>query len=351
MTTARPPRPSAANRPSAIDLFSGAGGLTEGLTNAGFDVRAAVEIDQTAIQTYKLNHQGVPVVDKDIRKVTGPELLAAARVSAGGLDLLSGCPPCQGFSTLRTRRRDSSDDPRNDLIFEVLRLVRSTRPRAVLIENVPGLANQERFTHFCRGLSAAGYGQEYAILDASSFGVPQRRSRLVLVGIRGGLPPKDWATPIDSRTTVREAISFLPPAGKSGDPLHDIPERRSHSVMERIRLVPQDGGNRADLPPSYQLDCHRRSTGFHDVYGRMAWDEISPTITSGCTNPSKGRFLHPSEHRAITLREAALLQSFPPDYRFTLARGKEHAALQIGNAFPPALIRPIASRILREVQR
>lgn len=337
-------------RPTAIDLFAGAGGLTQGLKGAGFDVRSAVEFDATAAESYSLNHPSVKLIHADIRRVSGVELSAAANVPRGELALLSGCPPCQGFSTLRTRKTGVADDPRNDLIFEILRLVRSLRPKAVLMENVPGLASQTRFERFRDGLSRAGYGHDVSIVNASWFGVPQRRQRLVLLGLRNGIPPQGWCDPTGIRRTVRDAIACLRKAGESGDPLHDLPERRSLLVMERIAKIPKDGGSRGGLPKEIQLECHNRSNGFHDVYGRLAWDDIAPTITSGCINPSKGRFLHPTEDRAITLREAALLQTFPPEYQFSLSRGKEHAALQIGNAFPPDLIRPIALRVLREIR-
>ena len=135
----------------------------------------------------------------------------------------------------------------------------------------------------------------------------------------------------------------------SGDLLHDIPEKRTSAMMLRIKATPKNGGSRLDISPDLQCACHGRIDGFKDVYGRMAWDDVSPTITSGCNNPSRGRFLHPEEDRAITLGEAALLQTFPQSYQFCLDRGKEHVASQIGNAFPPDMIRPIARVISREL--
>ena len=337
---------------TAIDLFAGAGGLSAGLETAGFRVRVAVEIDPVSAGSYALNHPSTTLIPSDIRNIGGPELLRQAGVRRGELSLLTGCPPCQGFSTLRTRRRAGSvPDERNDLILELLRLVRSTRPRAVVMENVPGLTEDSRFDHFRRGLTTSGYSHDHAILDAMSFGVPQRRRRLVLIALRGRPVPPLWAQHRLEKRTVRDAIGSLPPPGSSGDALHDLPEHRSESVMNRIRATPRDGGSRRDLPSGYGCRCHSRSDGFYDVYGRMSWDDVAPTITSGCHNPSKGRFLHPEQHRAITLREAALLQSFPRDYRFNLSRGKEHAAWQIGNAFPPLLIAPIARILAKELMK
>lgn len=337
---------------TAVDLFAGAGGLSEGLRQSGFRVVAAVELDPISAESYRFNHPDTPMLIADVRKVTGPRLRKLANLRVGDLDLLTGCPPCQGFSTLQTRRRNSKvNDHRNSLIFQVLRLARSLRPRVVLIENVPGLASDHRFTEFCSKLQRQGYHTDYRILDATHFGVPQRRKRLVLIAMRGLEIPGDWSAHREPTRTVRDAIDTLPPAGASGDALHDFPERRSAKVMERIRATPRDGGSRSDLPPELNCPCHQRNSGYFDVYGRMAWDEVAPTITSGCHNPSRGRFLHPHEHRAITLREAALLQAFPREYEFDLSRGKEHVARQIGNAFPPRLIRPIAASISRVLQQ
>jgi len=337
---------------TAIDLFAGAGGLSTGLRVAGFDVRGAVELDPTSAATYRANHPSTHVVVRDIRSITGPWLLREVGLERGELDLLTGCPPCQGFSSLRTRRRATrSGDPRNDLVQEVLRLIRSIRPRAVVLENVPGLAQNPRFSLLRSGLTRSGYSHDFTVVDATRYGVPQRRKRLVLLALRGQRPvPVDWAAPTGIVfRTVRDTIAQLPPAGGSGDPLHDAPERRSRNVLARIQATPKDGGSRRDVPEEFALDCHLASDGYSDVYGRMAWDSPSPTITSGCHNPSKGRFLHPQEDRAITLREAALLQTFPPSYQFDLSRGKEHVARQIGNAFPPRLIEPIATRLAQEV--
>lgn len=335
---------------TSIDLFAGAGGLSAGLAAEGFRLAAAVELDPTSAKSYSLNHRKSSVIVEDIRNLRGPYLLRQANVARGELDLLTGCPPCQGFSTLRTKRvKKPGDDPRNDLITEILRLVRSMRPRAVVVENVPGLAKDSRFDNFRNGLRASGYKSEYTVLNASDFGVPQRRKRLVLVALRGKELPINWSSYRSQTKTVRDAIGHLGLAGSSGDELHDIPEKRTPAMVSRIKATPKDGGSRSDLPTELQCKCHIKRSGYFDVYGRMAWDDVAPTITGGCSNPSKGRFLHPEENRAITLREAALLQTFPSEYQFCLDRGKGHVARQIGNAFPPDLIRPIAKIIKHEL--
>ncbi|MBD2026059.1 DNA cytosine methyltransferase [Leptolyngbya sp. FACHB-711] len=335
---------------TSIDLFAGAGGLSYGLVEEGFQIVAAVEIDPVSAKSYSLNHQGTNLIVDDIRRVRGPQILKHAGISRGELDLLTGCPPCQAFSTLRTRRRKQQvNDPSKELIIEMLRLVRSIRPRAVIVENVPGLANDNHFASFRLGLKQAGYQSTYAVLNASDFGVPQRRKRLILVALRGKEIPLSWSSHRCERRTVRNAIGHLAPPGTSGDILHDIPERRTPTMIARIKATPKNGGSRRDISPELQCACHTRTDGFKDVYGRMAWDDVAPTITSGCNNPSRGRFLHPEEDRAITLREAALLQTFPQSYQFCFDRGKEHVACQIGNAFPPDMIRPIARIISREL--
>lgn len=335
---------------TSIDLFAGAGGLSCGLTAEGFQVCTAVEIDPVSAKSYSLNHKSTNVIVDDISRVSGSQILEQAGLALGELDLLTGCPPCQAFSTLRTRRRKQQlNDPSKELIIEMLRLIRSIQPRAVVVENVPGLADDERFTSFQLGLKQAGYQYTYAILNASNFGIPQRRKRLILIALRGKEIPLGWSSYQCERRTVRDTIGHLATAGTSGDVLHDIPENRTPAMMSRIKATPKNGGSRRDIPSELQCACHTRIDGFKDVYGRMAWDDISPTITSGCTNPSRGRFLHPEEDRAITLREAALLQAFPPNYQFCLDRGKEHVACQIGNAFPPDMIRPIARVISHEL--
>ncbi len=329
--------PNGDGKPTAVDLFCGCGGLTVGLRKAGFRVLGAVDVDPLSVKTYKANHRDVEVWEMDIRSLKPTELLEKIGINPGELDLLAGCPPCQGFSTMRTLNGAVSvDDPRNDLLLEFQRFVEVLRPRAVMLENVPGLADDERFAAFCRKMKKLGYLGDHRVLNAAEYGVPQRRRRLIyLAGLGMEIPFADKAAKMK---TVEEAIGGLPKAGQSGDPVHDMPENRTPKVLEIIRLIPKDGGSRRDLPDEYQLECHKRCPGFKDVYGRMAWNDVAPTITSGCFNPSKGRFLHPEEDRAITMREAALLQGFPRRYKFPTTDNKSAVALMIGNALPPPFI-------------
>jgi DNA (cytosine-5)-methyltransferase 1 len=251
---------------------------------------------------------------------------------------MAGCPPCQGFSTLRARSgRTAAPDARNDLIDEFARLTLALRPKMVMMENVPALARYEKFADFVDKLERDGYQVVTEVLDVSCYGVPQRRKRLILSASRVGTPR--LASEMKTRKTVRSAIGSLKRSGDSGDSLHDYQStRRTARVQAMIEAIPKDGGSRHSLPDGMKLCCHQKTSGFNDVYGRMKWDDISPTITSGCSNPSKGRFIHPDEDRPITLREAALLQGFPKDYRFDLSHGRESIALMIGNALPPPFI-------------
>lgn len=329
---------------SAIDLFCGCGGLTAGVRKAGFHVVGAVDLDPLCTQTYSANHKRVRVWTADIRKLDPLEMLSALELKPGELDLLAGCPPCQGFSALRTLNGSKRiADPRNDLVFPFTRYVAALMPRSVMLENVPGLATDPRFTSFVRRLKRLGYVGEHRVLDAADYRVPQRRHRLIYLAGRGF--PIPFAAPSAKRFTVRDAIAHLGKAGSSGDPVHDLPEKRTPEVLSLIKRIPHDGGSRDDLPPAAQLACHKRCNGFHDIYGRMAWDEVSPTITSGCFNPSKGRFLHPDEDRCITMREAAILQGFPVDYKFPTLDHKVEIARMIGNALPPPFIAAHAGQV------
>lgn len=340
---------SEASRFLAVDLFAGCGGLTLGLKQAGFKVIGAVDSDKLATLTYTRNHRSTIYWHQDIRSMDALAMRKKLGIRRGRLDLLAGCPPCQGFSTLRTLRgKRRVVDDRNELIFEFLRFIREFRPKVVMVENVPELARDSRIGKVVRSLRGMGYSCDIRILDAANYRVPQRRRRMVLLaGINGPVP---FGQPTKKRLTVRDAIGRLTHPSRSSDALHNATANHTSDVKNLIRRVPKDGGSRQSLGKLAQLDCHRRCNGFSDVYGRMAWDEVSPTITSGCVNPSKGRFLHPRQNRVISLREAALLQTFPRTYFFSLARGKCAAAQMIGNALPPTFVRRHGWQIRRYLQ-
>lgn len=336
---------------TAIDLFSGAGGLTQGLKQAGFTVVGAVENHKTYAETFKLNHPGTKLAEKSIIEVNPAEFMKELRLKEGELDLLAGCPPCQGYSTIGTRNRGQKNDPRNELVYEVLRFALVFKPKTIMMENVPALANDSRLKTLVDELKYAGYQIDIKVLNMSHFNVPQTRRRMIMLGSRLG-EMEVFSQELDKAhmVTLRETISILPKSGTSGDPLHDIVERRGNKVKKLISMIPKDGGSRTDLGEEFQLECHKRMNGFKDVYGRMSWDKPAPTMTGGCVNPSKGRFLHPEEDRTITLREASLIQTFPPNYQFSLSSGKQGVATMIGNALPPKFIQFHANNLVKHLE-
>lgn len=328
------------NRPlTAVDLFAGAGGATMGLKRAGWSVLGAVENDSLAAASYRANHPEVLLRDEDIEDVDAANLRAELGLERGDLGMLKACPPCQGYSSLGKR---VPDDPRNDLVTEVWRFFREFRPHLLLLENVPGLRADARLASLLRRIRALGWGARSYVVDAVDFGVPQRRRRLIVLAAKGKraaeLPSTlQSAVPEDFDLTPRPSRSALSLAGClwNDDPLHkDRP--RSARVKERIQAVPE-GGTRFDLPDELKLACHddiaRSATG---SYGRIKLDGPAPTMTTRCTTPSCGSFIHPAENRSITLREAALLQTFPTDYTFVGGPGSIER--QIGNAVPVKLV-------------
>lgn len=343
--------------PTAVDLFCGPGGLSRGLQEAGFRIVAAAEIEPLAADTYRDNFPATMLWRGDLRALSSGRArqeLARLGVRRGELNLLAGCPPCEGFSRIRTRNGGSPVvDERNDLVRDFARMVDALLPHFVMLENVPALATDYRFRDLLRLLERLGYEHNGGkIKDVSAYGVPQRRRRLVLVAARRRVVRLPDAPQADeTRRSVRDAIGALDPPrpDRLADPLHDYVETRSDLVRRRINSIPADGGSRSSLSPDLALACHDTSDGFKDVYGRMWWDRPAPTITGGCVNPSKGRFLHPDQDRAITLREAARLQSFPDNHVFRLSGGKYRAAEMIGNALPPTFVerhaRPLAEAL------
>lgn len=317
----------------AIDLFAGVGGLTEGMHMAGFETKMAFEIDNLASKAYKLNHVETEVITKDIRNVDIDEV--RKKLNGDTIHLLAGCPPCQGFSSMRRlNRKQEVFDERNDLINEYMRFVLELRPYTFMMENVPALEKYNLFETAVSAFIEAGYQVDYKVVNVKDYGVPQSRKRLVLVGSRLG--EIKVAAPINKKVTVKEVIGDLPLPENSSDPLHSIFPRHNPQIQSLIKDIPKNGGSRKDLGYARQLKCHQKpNVGFNDVYGRLRWNDYSTTITGGCLNPSKGRFLHPEQDRCISAREAALLQSFPPSYKFPLDAPKTNIALMIGNALPP----------------
>lgn len=340
---------------TVVDLFCGCGGGSMGFHQAGFKTVGAVEIDEDAAAAFTLNTGVAPTV-KDVRDVSGDDLLAAAGLRRGDPTLLFGCPPCQSFTVLRRGAEPTKHDrQRNTLIYEYLRLVEELYPRHIAFENVPGLVEGRWHTYFDRFreiLADLGYKFDWRVIDAAEYGVPQRRKRVLVVGSRvtePRLPDPTHSERGDGRkepfVTVRDTISELTPLTSGEcDPDDKFHRARRHSelALRRLASIPE-GGGRVDLPDELVLACHKEHNGHYDIYGRMWWDRVAPTLTSGCTNVTRGRFAHPDQDRAITLREAMLLQTFPPDA--SLCGGVEKMALQVGNAVPSLLAQRIGKAI------
>ncbi len=342
-------------RLTALDLFCGAGGLTRGLVEAGFDVVAAVDNWEPALRSYGATFPDHPVWKEDVTHLDG------ARLRKQGLsesvDLVAGAPPCQGFSI---QRIGADEDGRNNLVLAFGRLVCELEPRMFLMENVPGLLGRRGKTiaaRFVREMFAGGYETRSAILDAASFGVPQTRRRVFFVGWRQGLLT-DFAFPEPLLTenrfrTVREAIEDLPSPPEDFSPTpSDRLHRRirlSPKNLERLALIPPGGGFE-DLPPDLRVNCHRNGAariGHRYVYGRLDPDRPAGTITARFDSFTRGRFAHPWENRNISLREGARLQNFPDDHVFFGTQ--EEIAAQIGNAIPPLLARAVCGAVLRHI--
>lgn len=332
---------------TAVDLFSGSGGVTEGLKKAGWSVVAAVDLDPIAAATYQLNHPEVSFVKADIAK---RETIRVLKEAVGGreIDLLVICAPCQPFSSQNRHRGEVGE--KEALIIKALAAVRALRPKLVFFENVPGLASvaYRELLHVVEAaLLRAGYKLWGPVVeDAANHGVPQRRKRCIMIASRSKarLAAFERTKTSGAASSVRTAIGDLPPL-RSGerdksDPLHFA---RAHAdiAIRRLESIPPDGGSRASLPKQLTLACHLSGKSYPDVYGRMSWGGVAPTLTTGCTDVTRGRFAHPEQNRAISLREAARLQTFGDHYAF--AGSAKAIATQIGNAVPPAMVRSLAT--------
>lgn len=343
---------------SAVDLFCGAGGLTHGLLQAGISVEAGIDLDAAAKHAYSVNNAGAAFLNWDVSSKKSPAI--GKLFTPGKYRLLAGCAPCQPFSRLTNgleRHRSW------DLLDNFARFVKGILPELVTMENVPELAGRGRevFDRFRSTLESMGYAVDWKVVNCTDYGAPQSRKRLVLLASRLGpiaVPKGRYHSPKRWRT-VRQAIGRLPRIASGAvhrsDQLHAA-ALLSPLNMKRVRATPRDGGTKADWPKRLLLECHQRETGsrYHSIYGRMWWDKPAPTMTTLCNGIGNGRFGHPEQDRAITLREAALLQTFPRHYEFWPPGEKlngKAVARMIGNAVPPQLARALGSAILAHVRK
>lgn len=333
---------------SVVDLFCGAGGLSHGFYQEGFPIAAGVDIDEHCRFPFEANNEA-PFVCKDVGSLTKEEIEGLYPKS--GVRILVGCAPCQPFSSYNQK----NNDPNWKLLHDFGELIKKTVPDIVSMENVPRLLsfrNGEVFSKFRSTLEDLNYHIDYGVLYGPDYGLPQTRSRLVLIGSRFGKISLPKPTHKTKHRTVRDAIAGLPPieAGKTSeaDPMHQS-SKLSEKNLKRIRAS-KPGGTWRDWDKELVADCHIEETGrgYSSVYGRMGWDAPSPTITTQYFGFGNGRFGHPDQDRALSLREGAILQSFPKDYKFIKPGSSaqfKRIGRMIGNAVPVALGRAIAHSI------
>lgn len=335
----------------AIDMFCGGGGLTKGLSISGIKVLGGFDACQDFKDTYEINNN-CKFINMDIRNVSETEIYLEFPAIKGNEDnmLLAGCAPCQPFSLQRRAKSEHTDA---NLLTEFGRIVKQILPAHILVENVPGLKGKGEavFNCFINILEEQGYFYTYRVINAKDYGVPQNRNRLVIIASRFFYPriPEGAHGPGKlPYVTVKEVIKHYPPI-KAGEDCIDIPNHKASSLselnMKRIMATPRSGGDRRSWPQELILPCHNNGhKGHTDVYGRMDWNNVAPTLTARCYSLSNGRYGHPEQDRAISLREAAAIQTFPDSYVFygnTMTIGK-----QIGNAVPVKLAKELGKYIL-----
>jgi DNA (cytosine-5)-methyltransferase 1 len=338
-------------RTAVVDLFCGAGGLTYGLKSAGLVVKAGVDLDPSC--RHPIEHNTSAIFEcRDVSAVEADDL--EEWFGEAEVRVLAGCAPCQPFSTYSQSRK--SVDNRWKLLTEFQRLALAVRPEIVTMENVPGLASQKVWKDFVAALRKADYHVSWREVACEEYGIPQSRRRLVLLASLLG--PIELRKPEATKVvTVKDAIGDLPAlkAGEASphDPLH-VSSTLTPTNIERIRAsVP--GGTWRDWPEGLRATCHTKDSGktYPSVYGRMEWHKPAPTMTTQCYGFGNGRFGHPEQDRAISLREAAILQSFPKSYSFLAEEEKltfSRLGILIGNAVPPKLGEAIGHSILYHLE-
>ena len=336
------------SRVACVDLFCGAGGLSHGFVLEGLPMAAGIDLDPACKYPYEQNNDA-PFLQRDVSKLPSSEV--ADLYGDAEVKVLAGCAPCQPFSTYAQRYESDGKEGRWGLLYHFARLVKDTSPDIITMENVPTVAKHEVFHDFVATLREQKYHVWFGVVDSSLYGVPQMRRRMVLLASRHGEIKMIEPTHPDP-ITVKEAIGRLRPlsAGEAapGDKLH-VAAGLTDKNLQRIRHS-KPGGTWRDWPKRLVADCHKADSGrtYPGVYGRMEWHKPAPTMTTQCYGFGNGRFGHPEQDRAISLREAAILQSFPRDYAFVPPDGPVHFSSlgrMIGNAVPVGLGRAIAKSI------
>jgi DNA (cytosine-5)-methyltransferase 1 len=367
-------------RPDVLDLFCGAGGLSYGFESAGYNIVAGIDKEEDFIRSFGEVHDDARAIVADLSSKSASELLESRGIDKN-IDIILGGPPCQGFSTVGDREEE---DERNKLITEFAHALEDLNPSAFVMENVTGLRSMENedgnlvIEELKKLFQRYGYEIKFKVLKATDYGVPQKRKRLFIVGMQEDIDEFEWPDPThvsknslqahsgdkETHLTVNDAISDLPDLDASektdeydSEPESDYQEKmrensdklfnhktpgHSETVLERLRNIPQ-GGNHADLPEELQLN-----SGYSNIYGRLDPEKPADTITGnyGCVS-APGKFIHPEDDRALTVREGARLQSFPDHYRFYGNQSQQYK--QVGNAVPPLLAKAIAEELKKAI--
>lgn len=338
---------------ACVDLFCGAGGLTHGFILEKLNVVAGIDLDPACKYPFEKNNNA-QFLERDVSHVTGKDLKKL--FGSAQIKVLAGCAPCQPFSTYSYRYEKDEKDGKWGLLYHFARLAEESKPQIITMENVPSVENHKVFNDFVKTLQRLNYFVSVQVVDSSNYGVPQARKRLVLLASKFGeiemIPPT-----VTKPVTVRDAIKKLPKVNAGEfhpkDRLH-VSASLSPKNLQRIQ-VSTPGGSWKDWPEHLIADCHKNDKGktYGGVYGRMEWDKPAPTMTTQCFGFGNGRFGHPEQDRAITLREAAILQSFPKDYEFIDSNEDlkmKALGRMIGNAVPVELGRAIAQSINHHIQ-
>lgn len=341
---------------NAIDLFCGIGGLTNGLEQAGINVVAGIDFELGCKYAYEQNNKAT-FIHADITKIESEEINKL--FPTDGAKILAGCAPCQPFSRYTHRyRKDGYKDDKWRLLHYFGKIVKEIAPDIIAMENVPELKNTDIFKEFVKDIVDLGYYVQYKVVYCPDYGIPQSRKRLVFLASKHS--NIELIAPTHSKynyTTVRQAIGNLPKleSGKCdpNDLLHFCTKLSDVNIKRIQASIP--GGTWRDWPANLQLKCHKKNSGksYPSVYGRMSWDDPSPTITTQFYGYGNGRFGHPEQDRALSLREGAILQSFPPNYKFIDPDSPiniRKLGIQIGNAVPVALGRIIGISILNNLK-
>jgi DNA (cytosine-5)-methyltransferase 1 len=346
------------NEISAIDLFCGIGGVSYGFKQAGINIKAGIDFDNSCKYAFEKNcdSEFIHANISEVKSETIDELFDNSKIK-----ILIGCAPCQPFSTY-SYKTDKQKDTRWQLLYEFSRIIKDTRPDIVSMENVPNLLKFKKepvFANFVNELKEYGYHVWYDIVYSPDYGIPQKRKRLVLLGSKKGkIKLIEPTHKPEEYISVKDAIGHLEKinSGESSkiDFIHKA-SKISEKNLLRIRQSVPGGSWKNDWDDNLKLECHKKKQGktYTSVYGRMKWNEPSPTMTTFCTGIGNGRFGHPEQDRAISLREAAILQSFPQDYKFTDKKENlkfGQISRQIGNAVPPKLAEVIGISIIKHLK-